>query len=299
MSILASADTRILIQGITGREAVTVAQESIAYGAQVVAGVTPGKGGTRVGAVPVFDTIAQAAAQFRLDASVISVPAPFVKDAALEALAHDIRLLVIVTERVPRHDVVAILEEAALVGARIIGPNSLGLIVPNETRVGMCGGSASAARRAYTRGRIGVLSRSGGMTTEIANLLTMAGLGQSTAISLGGDPIIGTTYLEMLPLFEADAETDALVLFAEPGGAMEEQLAAHLMKHPSRLRLVAFVAGRFAERMQGVRFGHAGSIVEGTRGSPHRKIDLLREAGVKVAGRLEEIPQLLKNDSRV
>lgn len=293
MSVLASADTQILIQGITGREAVTMAQESIAYGAKIVAGVTPGKGGSRVGDIPVFDTVVQAQAQFRLDASVISVPASFVRDAALEALAHGIRLIVIVTERVPRHDVVAILEEAAQVGARVIGPNSLGLIVPDETRVGMCGGSARAARRAYRRGRIGLLSRSGGMTTEIANLLTVAGLGQSTAISLGGDPIIGSTYLDLLPLFEADAETDALVLFAEPGGEMEEQLAEQLFRQPTRLRIVAFVAGRFAERMQGVRFGHAGSIVEGARGSPQKKIELLREAGVRVAQKLSEIPGLL------
>ncbi len=293
MSILATADTQILIQGITGREAATFAQESIAYGAKVVAGVTPGKGGTRVGEIPVFDTIGQAKEKFRLDASVISVPAPFVQDAALEALAHDIRLIVIVTERVPRHDVVAVLEEAAQVGARVIGPNSLGLIVPGETRVGMCGGSATAARRAYRRGRIGVLSRSGGMTTEIANLLTMAGLGQSTAISLGGDPIIGSTYLDLLAPFEADPETDALVIFAEPGGTMEEQLATHLMTCPTRMRMVAFVAGRFAERMQGVRFGHAGSIVEGTRGSPQKKIEMLRDAGVSVAQKLSEIPELL------
>jgi succinyl-CoA synthetase alpha subunit len=294
VAILATADTRILIQGITGREAVTVAQESIAYGAKVVAGVTPGKGGTRVGDVPVFDTIAQAQAQYRVDASVISVPAPFVKDAAREALAHAIKLIVIITERVPRHDIVAVLEEAHEREARIIGPNSLGLIVPGETRVGMCGGAAVATRRAYTRGRVAVLSRSGGMTTEIANLLTMAGLGQSTAISLGGDPIIGSTYLDLLPLFEADLETDALVLFAEPGGTMEERLAEHLLAHPSRLRIVAFVAGRFAERMQGVRFGHAGSIVEGNRGSPQQKIERLREAGVRIAVQLDQIPELVR-----
>jgi succinyl-CoA synthetase alpha subunit len=293
MSILANAGTQILIQGITGREAVTVTLESIAYGAKVVAGVTPGKGGARVAGVPVFDTIAQAANQFRLDASVISVPAPFVKDAALEALAHDIRLIVIVTERVPRHDVVALLEEAVQIGARIIGPNSLGLIVPGETRVGMCGGSASAARRAYSRGRVAVLSRSGGMTTEIASLLTARDIGQSTAISLGGDPIIGSTYLDLLPMFETDPDTDALVLFAEPGGSMEELLAARLKEKPTRLRVVAFVAGRFAERMQGVRFGHAGSFVEGTHGSPQHKIEALRDAGVRVASKLSELPSLL------
>ncbi|MCA1553000.1 MAG: succinate--CoA ligase subunit alpha [Chloroflexi bacterium] len=293
MSILADAHTRILIQGITGREALAMAQESLAYGANVIAGVTPGRGGTFVGAIPVFDTVAQARAERQPEASIISVPAPFVKDAALEALAHHIKLIVIVTERVPRHDVVAILEEADQVGARIIGPNSLGLIVPDETRVGMCGGSASAARRAYTRGRIGVLSRSGGMTTEIASMLTVVGIGQSTAISLGGDPIVGSTYLDILPLFEADDETDELVLFAEPGGTMEEQLAEHLREHPTRLRIVAFVAGKFAERMQGVRFGHAGSIVEGARGSPHVKIEMLRAAGIRVADTLSDIPGLL------
>jgi succinyl-CoA synthetase alpha subunit len=294
MSILADSSTQILIQGITGREAVTVALESIAYGAKIVAGVTPGRGGARVAGVPVFDTIAQAAQQFRLDASVISVPVPFVKDAALEALAHDIRLIIIVTERVPRHDVIVLLEEAALAGARIIGPNSLGLIVPGETRVGMCGGSASAARLAYSRGRVGILSRSGGMTTEIASLLTTAGVGQSTAVSLGGDPIIGSTYLDLLPMFEADPNTDALVLFAEPGGSMEELLAARLAQKPTRLRIAAFVAGRFAERMQGVRFGHAGSIVEGAHGSPQHKIEALRDAGVRVASRLSELPVLLR-----
>jgi succinyl-CoA synthetase alpha subunit len=157
----------------------------------------------------------------------------------------------------------------------------------------LCGGSANAARLAYTRGRTGVLSRSGGMTTEIASLLTRAGLGQSTAVSLGGDPIVGSTYVDLLPLFESDDMTDSLVLFAEPGGIMEEQLAEHLACHPSRLRIVAFVAGKFAERMQGVRFGHAGSIVEGSRGSPEQKIRLLRDAGVNIAQTLGDIPALV------
>lgn len=293
MAILADANTQILIQGITGREAVTLAQESIKYGARVVAGVTPGRGGAAVAGVPVFDTVEQACAQYPIGASVISVPAPAAKDAALEALAHGVRLIVIVTERIPRQDVAVMLEAAARSGARIVGPNSLGVIVPDVTRVGMCGGSASAARRAYRPGNVAVLSRSGGMTTEIASLLTQAGHGQSTAISLGGDPLIGSTYLDLLPLFEADQATDALVFFAEPGGTMEERLALHLAEHPSRLRIVAFVAGRFAERMQGVRFGHAGSIVEGTRGSPQKKIECLRDAGVRVARTLSEIPALL------
>ncbi|MFN8457697.1 MAG: CoA-binding protein [Anaerolineae bacterium] len=294
MTILANAETRILIQGITGREAATFTLESLRYGARIVAGVTPGKGGLQVHGVPVFDTVAAALQAQPCDATIISVPASFVRDAAGEALAHGLRLLVIVTERIPRRDVVAILEQAEAVGARVIGPNSLGVISPERTRIGMCGGAVEAVRQAYQPGPVGIISRSGGMMTEIANLLTRAGLGQSTCVSIGGDPIAGSTFLDLLPLYEADQDTQALVLFCEPGGTMEEQLAAHLQRHPSRLRLVAFVAGRFADRMQGVRFGHAGAIVQGTQGSPAGKIAVLREAGVWVADKLSHIPELVK-----
>jgi len=158
----------------------------------------------------------------------------------------------------------------------------------------MCGGAVEAIRQAYTAGPVGVVSRSGGMMTEIASLLTQAGLGQSTCVSIGGDPIVGSTFLDLLPLYEADSETRALVLFCEPGGSMEEQLAGHLKAHGSRLGLIAFVAGRFTDRNQGVRFGHAGAIVEGSRGSPAGKMAALQGVGVSVAGKLSQIPQQVK-----
>ena len=294
MTILANADTRILVQGITGREAATFVRESIEYGARILAGVTPGKGGASVHGVPVFDTVAGALRAEACDATIISVPAPFVRDAAWEALDNGLRLLVIVTENIPRRDVSVILERAASEGARVIGPNSLGVISPGHTRIGMCGGAAADVRRAYMPGPVGVVSRSGGMMTEIANLLTQAGIGQSTCVSIGGDPIIGSTQLELLPLYEADPETRGLVLFCEPGGTMEERLAEHLAAHPSRLPIVAFIAGRFADRMQGQRFGHAGAVVEGSRGSPAGKIAVLRSAGVLVAEKLSQVPGLVR-----
>jgi succinyl-CoA synthetase alpha subunit len=256
--------------------------------------VTPGKGGQTVGAVPVYDGVAQALRSHACDASIISVPAPFVRDAAWEALENGIKLLVIVTERIPRQDAVTILERADAASARVIGPNSLGIISPGQTRVGMCGGSAAAVRLAYMSGPVGIISRSGGMMTEIANALTQAGIGQSTCISIGGDPIIGSTPLDLLPLYEADPETQALVLFCEPGGVMEEELCERLTTHLSRLNIVAFVAGRFADQRQGMRFGHAGTIVEGSRGSPASKRALLREAGVRDAEKVSLIPNLVR-----
>ena len=294
MAILADEDTRIIVQGITGREAATFTAESIAYGAHIVAGVTPGKGGSEVHSVPVYDTVAAALIDHPANASVISVPAAFLKDAALEAIENGLKLVVIITERIPRRDVVELLESADARGCRVIGPNSLGVITPGKTRVGMNGGSAETVRRAYTSGPVGVMSRSGGMTTEIASMLTQAGIGQSTCISIGGDPIVGSTFLDLLPLYEDDPETKALVLFCEPGGTMEERLAGHVARNGSRLPIIAFVTGRFADTMPGVRFGHAAAIVEEGRGSPIGKIETLRESGVLVADRLSDIPRLAR-----
>lgn len=294
MTILADADTRILVQGITGREAATFTAESITYGARIVAGVTPGKGDMMVHGVPVYDTVRAAVQAHRLDATVISVPPPYALDAALEAMTNGIKLLVVVTERIPRRDVVAMLEHAAHHEAQIVGPNTLGIISPGKTRVGMAGGSADAVRRAYIAGNVGVVSRSGGMMTEIANLLTQAGIGQSTCVSIGGDPIVGTTILDLMPFYEADPDTAAVVMFCEPGGTMEERLADYIETQKPDLPVIAFVAGRFADRMQGVRFGHAGAIVQGASGSPAAKITRMREAGILVANKLHEIPELVR-----
>lgn len=296
MTILATKDTRVLVQGITGREAATFVIESLQYGTNIVAGITPGKGGTQVHGIPVYDTVNQAISPHDSAsiATIISVPPRFVLDATREALDNGIRLLVIVTERIPRQDVSTLLAYARQFDARIIGPNSLGLISPNMIRLGMAGGSVEAVRRAYTDGSVAILSRSGGMMTEIANMLTQVGIGQSTCISIGGDPLVGSTFLDLLPLYEADPDTNALVLFCEPGGTAEETLAEHLQKHGTSLDIIAFVAGRFAEKMPGQRFGHAGTMVKGDKGNPRLKMSLLRESGVLVADRLSDIPNLVQ-----
>ncbi len=295
MAILASEATRIIIQGITGREAAAAAKDSLDYGAAVVAGVTPGKGGTEVHGVPVFDTVRDALAAHPADASVVSVPPPFAKDAALEALENGIQLLVILTERIPRRDVLEVVTRARELGARIVGPNCLGVISPDRTRVGMVGGRAINVRKAYRRGPVGVMSRSGGMTTEIANLLTLHGLGQSTCVSLGGDTVVGSTFTDLLPLYEADPDTKVVVIFGEPGGGAEEALAHYVATRAPRLPVVAFIAGRFADEMPGVRFGHAAAMVEGDRGSTRGKIAALREAGILVAEQFAEIVDLVKH----
>ncbi len=294
MSILVDENTTFIIQGITGREAVNMTRECLDYGSKVVGGVTPGRGGRDVYGVPVYDTVGEITAKQRVDGSVITVPAPFVRDAAFEAIENGIKLIVIVTERTPRYEVAQVVELAKMRGTRIIGPNCLGVITPGKTKVGGIGGTADNTRKAYTPGRIGVMSRSGGMTTEISNSLTAAGLGQSTAVSIGGDPIIGSTYAELMPLFEADPETDAIVIYSEPGGPMDAQLSKWVTENNSRLPIIAFMAGRFMDQMPGMRFGHAGTIVEGKADTAAEKLLRLREAGISVAEEIGDIPALVR-----
>ncbi|TAK65535.1 MAG: succinate--CoA ligase subunit alpha [Dehalococcoidia bacterium] len=294
MSILVDEDTTFIIQGITGREAVSMTRECLDYGAKVVGGVTPGRGGRDVHGVPVFDTVAEITSKQHIDASVLTVPPAAIRDAAFEAIENGIKLLVIVTERIPRLEVAQIIELANRHGARLIGPNCLGVMSPGKTRVGGMGGSAVAARKAYQPGPIGIMSRSGGMTTEIANALTSAGLGQSTAVSIGGDAIVGSTYAELMPLFEADPETKAIVIYSEPGGPMEAQLARYVKESKSRLPIVAFMAGRFMDEMPGMRFGHAGTIVEGRADTTAEKIARMKDAGISVAEEIADIPELVK-----
>ncbi len=298
MSILLTESTTFIVQGITGREAVNLTRECLDYGAgaRIVGGVTPGRKGREVHGVPVFDTVAQAVEHHGgpIDGSVVTVPPAFTKDAVLEALEHDIKLIVIVTERIPRRDVAQMVERANEKGARIIGPNCLGLIVPDVIKMGGIGGPAKDAAKAYTPGSIGVMSRSGGMTTEISSTLTAAGLGQSTAVSIGGDAIIGSTYAELMPFFEADDETQAIVIYTEPGGRMEAELAKWVTENHSRLPIVAFMAGKFMDEMPGMSFGHAGTIVEGKADTAAEKIVRLREAGIAVAEEIAEIPGLVK-----
>jgi succinyl-CoA synthetase alpha subunit len=296
MSILVNADTTFIVQGITGREAVNLTRECLDYGSKVVGGVTPGRKGREVHGVPVFDTVQQAVENYGapVDGSVVTVPPAFTKDAVLEAIANGIKTIVIVTERIPRGDVAEMVEFAKMNDARIIGPNCLGIIVPGEVKMGGIGGPARDAAKAYEPGPVGVMSRSGGMTTEISSTLTAAGLGQSTAVSIGGDAIIGSTYAELMPLFEADEQTEAIVIYTEPGGRMEAELARWVKENNSRLPIVAFMAGRFMDEMPGMSFGHAGTIVEGKEDTAAEKIARLNEAGITVAEEISEIPDLVK-----
>jgi succinyl-CoA synthetase alpha subunit len=295
MSILISKDTRYIVQGITGREAVNLTRENLDYGSKVVAGVTPGRAGRDVYGVPVYDSVRDAIeAHGEVEGSVVSVPPRFTKDAVFEALENGIRLIVVVTENIPRREVAQMVELARLRDARIIGPNCLGMISPGEAKMGGLGGPAANTQQAYTPGNIGVMSRSGGMTTEIASTLTAAGMGQSTCVSIGGDAIIGTTYAELMPLYEADPETHAIAIYSEPGGRMEAELAEWIQANNSRLPIVAFMAGRFMDEMQGMRFGHAGTIVEGKEDTTTEKIKRMEAAGISVAERIEEIPALLR-----
>ena len=294
MAILANEDTRIIVQGITGREAVTFTKDMIDYGSKVVAGVTPGKGGQTVHGVPVFDTVYQAVREHSAEASVISVPPAMVRGAALEALSHGIKLLVIVAERVPQRDTCEVLEVARASGAVVIGPNTLGMINPHTVKIGMAGGPVENVKDAYMPGPVGIASRSGGMTTEIANLLTTHGIGQSTCISIGGDPVVGSNFLNLIPLFDKDPDTKAIVLFCEPGGVIEERLSDLVLSEQIRTPIVAFVAGRFVDTMPGVRFGHAATIVEGSRGTAAGKIERFQKAGIHVAEGLNDIVSILK-----
>ena len=298
MSILLSRDTTFIVQGITGREAVNLTRECLDYGSKIVGGVTPGRKGREVHGVPVFDTVAQAVEHHGgpIDGSVVTVPPAFTKDAVFEAILNGIKLIVIVTERIPRGDVAQMVELADMNGARIIGPNCLGLIVPDVCKMGGIGGPAKDAAKAYAPGPVGVMSRSGGMTTEISSSLTQAGLGVSTAVSIGGDAIIGSTYAELMPYFEADEETKAIVIYTEPGGRMEAQLAAWVKDNDSRLPIVAFMAGKFMddEEMKGMSFGHAGTIVEGVEDTATEKIARLEAAGIRVVERIDEIPDVVK-----
>jgi succinyl-CoA synthetase alpha subunit len=298
VSILLSKDTTFIVQGITGREAVNLTRECLDYGSKIVGGVTPGRKGREVHGVPVFDTVAQAVEHHGgpIDGSVVTVPPGFTKDAVFEAILNGIKLVVVVTERIPRGDVAQMVELADRNGARIIGPNCLGLIVPEVCKMGGIGGPAKDAAKAYAPGPVGVMSRSGGMTTEISSSLTQAGLGVSTAVSIGGDAIIGSTYAELMPFFEADEQTKAIVIYTEPGGRMEAQLAEWVKENNSRLPIVAFMAGKFMddEEMKGMSFGHAGTIVEGAEDTATQKIARLEAAGIRVVERIDEIPTVVK-----
>ena len=285
MSILVDRNTKLIVQGITGREGGFHTKQMIDYGTNVVAGVTPGKGGTTFEGVPVFDSVAQAVAETGANSTVIFVPGPFAADAILEAEAAGLPFVCAITEGVPQHDMVrAINKLRENPGCRLVGPNCAGIISPGKCKIGIMPGQI------FKEGRIGLVSRSGTLTYEIVNELTNAGLGQSTCIGIGGDPLLGTTFVDVLPMFEADPETDAVVMIGEIGGSDEENGAEYIkqMKKP----VVAFISGRTAP--PGKRMGHAGAIISGGVGGPDSKVKALTEAGAKVADMTTEIPDLVK-----
>jgi succinyl-CoA synthetase alpha subunit len=288
MSILVGRETRLLVQGITGREGAFHAGASQAYGTNVVAGMTPGKGGQTAldGSVPVFDTVAQAVAETGANTSLIFVPAPGAPDAIMEAASAGIETIFCITEGIPALDMIPAVEMVRAHGARLIGPNCPGATSPGRAKVGIIPGSI------HRPGRVGVVSRSGTLTYEAVQAMTDAGVGQSTCVGIGGDPIIGTTFLDVLRLFAADEETDAVVLIGEIGGAAEETAAAWARDHLGDIPKVAFIAGRTAP--EGKRMGHAGAIISGGAGTAASKVEALEAAGFLVASSPTEIPALLR-----
>ncbi|RKO67259.1 succinate--CoA ligase subunit alpha [Desulfofundulus salinus] len=294
MGILIDRHSRIVIQGITGREASMVTRHTLAYGTRIVAGVTPGKGGQDVHGVPVYDTLKAACREHQPDTSLIYVPPAFVYDAVAEAVANGIKLILIPTENVPQKDAVKFLNLARRAGVRVIGPNSVGMINPGErVKLGAIGGDN--VERCFVPGPVGVISRSGGMTAETSWMIKRAGYGVSTSVSIGGDALIGSTIKDLLALFEADPQTRAVVVFSEPGTSQEEEAAAFIQERGFTKPLIAYIAGRFTEDMpEGTVFGHAAALISGNYGRPSIKTARLREAGAYVLDNFDDLIPTLK-----
>jgi succinyl-CoA synthetase alpha subunit len=284
MSILVNEQTRVLVQGITGRDGSFHAQSMQEYGTQVVGGVTPGKGGQKVGTLPVFNTVAEAITETGANCSVIFVPARFAAGAVREAADAGIALVVCITEGLPVLNMTDLSAELKDKPVRLIGPNCPGVISPGQCKVGIMPGHI------HKPGGVGVISRSGTLTYEVVYSLTESGLGQSTCIGVGGDPIIGTGYLDLLAMFEQDDQTDSIVLIGEIGGEAEEQAAEYIKTSVSK-KVVAFISGRTAP--PGKRMGHAGAIISGGKGGAQAKVEALNEAGVVVVDRPDQIPEAL------
>lgn len=286
MVLFVDKNTKVLVQGITGTQGRFHTKRMLEYGTKIVAGVTPGKGGLKVHGVPVFDTVKDAVDSTGATSSIIFVPAKFASDAVYEAIELNLNPIVVITEHIPVHEAMRFVNLAKLKQFFLIGPNTPGVISPGESLVGIMPGHI------FKKGSVGIVSRSGTLTYEIASALTKSGYGQSTAIGLGGDPITGLTFVDVLKLFEEDPDTEAVVLIGEIGGNAEEKAAEYIKKNMSK-PVVAYIAGRTAP--PGKRMGHAGAIVSGRSGTAESKVAALKHAGVKVADLPSQVPLLLSD----
>jgi len=286
MAILIDRDTRVIVQGITGKEGSFHTKLMLDYGTKIVAGVTPGKGGREVHGVPVYDTVEEAVRSHGADASIVFVPARFAPDAVYEAIDAGLKLVVVITEHIPVHDTMKFVNYAKSKGTVIIGPNCPGIIVPGRIKIGIMPASP------FKPGNVAIISRSGTLTYEVAAAMTREGIGQSVAIGIGGDPIVGLDFVEALEMLEKDPETKAVVMIGEIGGDMEERVAAMYREGRFTKPIVAYIAGRTAP--PGKRMGHAGAIISMGTGAYQDKVNALRKAGIPVAEMPYDIPRLLK-----
>lgn len=285
MSILVDKSTRLVVQGITGKEGTFHSQQMKAYGTNIVAGVTPGKGGTKHEDIPVFNTVADAVKEAGANASVIYVPPPFAADAIMEAADAGVALIVCITEGIPTIDMVGAFHYVKSRGVRLIGPNCPGIISPGKCKIGIM------PAHIHKEGRVGVISRSGTLTYEAVDQLTKLGLGQSTCVGIGGDPVIGTFFIDLLQLFEADPDTDAIIMIGEIGGSAEDAAAAFVKEHVKK-PVIGFIAGQTAP--PGRRMGHAGAIIAGGKGTAAEKMQIMTEAGIHVVSSPADIGMMVK-----
>jgi len=286
LSIFVNKETRLLVQGITGNEGSFHARQCIEYGTRVVAGVTPGKGGQKIDDVPVFNTVAQGVKQTGADASLIFVPPPFGADAIMEAADAGVKLIVCITEGIPIMDMVKVKKFLAAKDCRLIGPNCPGIITPDECKIGIMPG------KIHKKGQVGVVSRSGTLTYEVVDQLTKLGMGQSTCIGIGGDPVNGTNFIDVLSAFQADDETQGIVMVGEIGGSAEEEAAAYINTNLTK-PVVGFIAGLTAP--PGRRMGHAGAIISGSSGTGAAKIKAFKDNGIHVCENLGTIGRICKD----
>lgn len=296
MAILIDENTKVLIQGITGGEGRKALERMKDYHTRVLCGVTPGKGGQDVDGVPVYNSVKEALAKHQVNASLIMVPPLAAKGAVIEALDAGIKFILCVTENIPLNDASIMVAKAKEAGAILVGPGSVGVLSPGFGRMGPIGGPNDVLEKVYRKGSVGVISKSGGMTNEASFVITQAGLGQTTAVGMGGEMLVGSAYADLLKLFEKDPETKGVVIFGELGGTYEDEVAEVLRKGEFTKPLVVFIAGKFAESLgHGQQFGHAGAMIERGRGKPSEKMKALKAAGAIVADEFDDVGRLMRD----